>query len=136
MSAIEALVIAYTKRRQWTLDLPHLGVPGCTRGNADVSSFPKGEEREFSNKTSYPFALGVQVSTDSGMKLIPITTLMNPSQGHDIVKDLVSKCVHPLDIIVGEWIRDDEWILRTSVDHLWWTTREQKELDRLMGLPK
>jgi hypothetical protein len=127
---LTALCEAYHRRRRWTLDLPHLGIRGCARHTVDPAMLPAPIERDFSLKTKFPFAVGVETMIDGRKTLIPVATLSSPTDGRKLVSDLVHSGVHPLDVIVGEWRGDDNWVYRTAVDHLWWTVEDQRSLEK------
>lgn len=58
---LAALVRAHSRHVEWTLALPHLGLPGCERGGyIDAARLPAPDLREFDNRTKDPTVLCVQ----------------------------------------------------------------------------
>lgn len=154
MGPLAALNRAYEQRRAWTLALPHLGLPGCVQGTVDLTILPPAELAEPTPKSKDPRILGVQHQTAEGWALHLLKCPCSAPQGRIWTHRLVRRVgVHPLDIIVATWdyhgadwrtpnaawrmsddsvsvVQDGEsFVVRTAVDYLWWTARDQAELE-------
>lgn len=130
MGPLAALVTAYDQRRQWTLDMPHLGLPGCERHNADPATFPEPILVEPNRQTKEPMILSVETITDGERKVHMLKSPCSYHEGRKLTHELVMAGVHPLDILVATWEKDrNDFTFRNAVDHLFWTYADQRAIE-------
>lgn len=130
-----ALDARYERLLQWTLDLPHLGLPSAEPGTATTAMLPEpGTIAEINTKTRDPHVIGVEL-TDAGSRK-RFVALRCPTafwEGRRITHDLVHAGVHPQDIKVITMAATHTGpivaCVRTSIEWLFWTSRDQAELE-------
>ena len=148
MTILTALAEYYESRRAWTLELEHLGLPGAERLAADPNKFPKPEIKDIHRRTAFPIALCVLTEFNGEPEFHFLKVPCTPQNGFDLTDRLVRQGVHPLDIKICTWefTKDAShaearrrrktgeetgyWTMKTAVDHLFWNSRKQQELER------
>lgn len=132
MSPLTALNKAYETRLKWTLELPHLGIAGCTRHGVDVTTLGiEPDLPEMDARTKDPVVVSVEYIADGRPKLMPLKSRCSWPVGKNLTHDLVRRGVHPLDIIVATWDwQTDSFTFRPSVEHMFWTHKDQIALER------
>lgn len=136
MGPLQALAKTYDDRLLWTMQLPHLGVPGCVRHHFRAADLPKAELNDIGSKTKEPNVLCVEAVSDDGeIILVQLLSPCSYGRGEKLTKELVRSGVHPLDIIIAtlnlDTIKDDdpEWKFRNSVEWMFWNHEDQRRLD-------
>jgi len=131
MGPLASMVRAYEKHRQWTLELPHLGYPGASRGVFKGVIFPPQPIGELNLRTKDPNVLCMEFEGAGKKQLQPLAGPMSWTAMRNMTKYLVAMGGHPLDIIIATWDKDTgEFAFRTAVDHLLWTFEDQGRLSR------
>ena len=125
---LAALVMVYDKHREWTLALPHLGLPGSARGRLDVYKLPPADIAEISAQTKEPYIFCIE--SGNPRTLHPLKSPASWNWMRKQTKTLVHAGIHPLDIVIAEYDTDNkDFTFRNSVDHLLWTFEDQRNLD-------
>ena len=125
------LVEAYYRRQEWTMALPHLGLPGVQRHQFDnFEALPIEAVAEFNSRTKDPTILCVEYCGNGKPALKPVAAQVS-GRGSALAGALVRLGVHPLDIVVATWRgRRGDFIFRSAVEHMFWTHEDQARLDR------
>ena len=129
MGPLASLAAAYERRLLDTLQMPYLGLPHAVRLRCDGIELPEPILAEPNSKTKEPHYVGIQCVRDGRPQFVPLRGPCSDRIGRDLTADLVGRGIHPLDIMVASWRSDGKIVFRTAVDHLWWTRRDQQQLN-------